>query len=84
LIYENLKVAKGLDLNHLGKMLIYMGGILLLIGLAMLLLGKLPYIGRIPGDIVIRRTGFVLYIPLGSMIIISLLLTLIFSVFRRR
>ncbi|WP_330873341.1 DUF2905 domain-containing protein [Dissulfurimicrobium hydrothermale] len=44
---------------------------------------KIPYLGRLPGDIVIRRENFIFYFPLATSIIISIILTIIFSIFRR-
>ena len=64
-----------------------MGKILVLIGLAiagvgLLMLLGIPF-GRLPGDLVIRRGTFTFYFPLMTSIILSILLTLIFALFRR-
>lgn len=59
------------------KLLITLGIILLAAGLLWPLLSKLG-IGRLPGDIIIRRDGFSFYFPVTTMIIVSLILTLIF------
>ncbi|HUF60649.1 MAG TPA: DUF2905 domain-containing protein [Verrucomicrobiales bacterium] len=64
------------------RFLIIAGVVLLLAGLAWPLLSKLP-LGRLPGDIVIDRPGVKVYIPLATMIVASVLLTLLFSLFRR-
>jgi hypothetical protein len=50
----------------------------------LLLLGKIPFLGRLPGDIVIRREHWTFYFPLATSIVISILLTLLFSFFGRR
>jgi len=50
------------------------------VGLA--LMGKMPFLGRLPGDIRIQRDGFVFYFPLTSMLIVSALLSLILWIFR--
>ncbi|OGW08732.1 MAG: hypothetical protein A3F81_07895 [Nitrospinae bacterium RIFCSPLOWO2_12_FULL_39_93] len=68
----------------LGKMLIFFGVILILIGGAVLLAGKVPWIGRLPGDIFIQKKNFTFYFPLATSIIISIILTLIFSLLSRR
>ncbi|OGW07625.1 MAG: hypothetical protein A2W75_08850 [Nitrospinae bacterium RIFCSPLOWO2_12_39_15] len=73
-----------LELNPLGKMLIFFGVILILIGGAVLLAGKVPWIGRLPGDIFIQKKNFTFYFPLATSIIISIILTLIFSLLSRR
>ena len=45
--------------------------------------GLLGWLGHLPGDIVIKREGFRLYFPITSMILISIVLSVLFSVFRR-
>jgi len=67
----------------MGKMLILMGIILILFGLMMTLGNKIPWIGRVPGDIIIKKEHFNFYFPLTSCIIISIILTLLFYLFRR-
>jgi len=59
------------------KLLIILGIVLLAAGLLWPLIVKLG-IGRLPGDIIIRREGFSLYFPITTMIIVSIVLTLIF------
>ena len=59
------------------KLLITIGVILIAVGLLWPFLSKLG-IGRLPGDIIIRREGFSFYFPITTMIIISVVLTLIF------
>jgi hypothetical protein len=58
------------------------GVVLVLLGL--FLWGKIPFLGRLPGDIRIERDGFFIYIPITSMLLISAILTLIGFLFRRR
>jgi hypothetical protein len=66
-----------------GKTLIIFGVILVGIGLLLTLGNKIPWIGKLPGDIIIKRDKFTLYFPLVTCIIISLLLTLLFSIFKK-
>jgi hypothetical protein len=75
-------MAPGID--SLGKMLILFGVVLALLGGLLLLAGKIPLLGRLPGDIVIRRERWSFYFPLTTSIVISILLTLLFSLFSRR
>jgi len=70
-------------LGSLGKILIIIGAITAVIGVILLLGEKIPWIGRLPGDIYIKRDKFTFYFPLMTSIIISLLLTLLFSLFRK-
>jgi hypothetical protein len=64
-----------------------MGKLIVLVGLGitaaglMIMLG-VPF-GRLPGDIVVRRGNFTFYLPLGTSIVVSVLLTLLFALFRR-
>ena len=64
-----------------------MGKLLVLIGLAIAALGLLMMLGvpfgRLPGDIYVKRPGFSFYFPLTTSIILSIILTLIFALFRR-
>jgi Zn-dependent protease with chaperone function len=71
-------------MDSLGKMLILFGVILALLGGLLLLAGKISFLGRLPGDIVIRREHWSFYFPLTTSIVISILLTLLFSFFSRR
>ena len=67
----------------LGKMLILLGVFVILVGLFLLLGEKIPWIGRLPGDIIIRRKNFTLYFPIVTSIIISIILTLLFTLLRK-
>ncbi|MEK7219766.1 MAG: DUF2905 domain-containing protein [candidate division NC10 bacterium] len=71
-------------MDSLGKMLILVGVVLALLGGLLLVAGKIPYLGRLPGDIVIRRENWSFYFPLTTSILISILLTLLLSLFSRR
>jgi hypothetical protein len=70
--------------DSLGKTLILFGVVLALLGGLLLLAGKIPFLGRLPGDIVIRRANWSFYFPLTTSIVISILLTLLLSLFSRR
>jgi hypothetical protein len=67
----------------LGKLLILLGVFIILVGLFLLLGEKIPWIGRLPGDIVIRRKNFTFYFPIVTSILISIILTLFFWIFRK-
>ena len=70
--------------DSMARMLIVLGVMLVLVGGLFLLVGKIPFLGRLPGDIVLRREHWSLYFPLTTSILISLVLTLLFSLFGRR
>jgi hypothetical protein len=67
----------------LGKTLILLGIVIILIGLGLLFAQKIPYIGRLPGDIYVKRENFTFYFPLGTCIVISVVASLIFWLFRK-
>lgn len=72
----------------LGKMLLLFGLLMVLLGLVLLLAGhfwgKVPWLGRLPGDIHIQRGNWTFYFPLATCLAISVALTLLFSLFGRR
>lgn len=70
-------------MNELARTLMLFGAILLGFGLILSFAGKIPFLGRLPGDIYVKREGFVFYFPLATSIVISLVLSLLFSLFRR-
>jgi hypothetical protein len=70
-------------LGSFGKTLIIFGVILVVIGLLLSLGDKIPWIGKLPGDIYIKRERFSFYFPIVTCIIISLILTLLFALFRK-
>jgi len=67
----------------MGKMLIIAGIILIFAGLAFLFVDKIPFLGRLPGDIYIKKERFSFYFPITTSIVISIILTIIFSIFRK-
>ena len=70
--------------RSLARLLIGVGSVLLLVGLLLYwLAGRSWSWPRLPGDIVIVRPGFTLYIPLGTSLVISVVLSLLFWIFRR-
>jgi DUF2905 family protein len=72
------------EMDSLAKSLIVFGVALALLGAVLLMAGKIPFLGRLPGDILIRREHWGFYFPLTTSILISILLTLLFALFSRR
>lgn len=70
-------------LTTLGKSLVVIGLVIAGVGILLALAPKLPWLGRLPGDIMIKKDNFQFYFPLATCIVISLLLTLLFYIFRR-
>ena len=67
----------------LGKFLVLLGILLVILGLIVSFAPKIPWLGRLPGDIVIRRESFTFYFPLATSLLISAILTLVLYLFRR-
>lgn len=62
---------------HSGKILILTGIIIVIIGVILTFAGKIPFLGKLPGDISIKRENFTFYFPVTTSIIVSILLSLI-------
>ena len=72
-----------MDLNNLGKWMIVGGLAIAVVGGLVWLLGKLPFLGHLPGDIRIQTDTFGCFVPLGTMILISLVLTVLLNIAAR-
>ena len=70
-------------MSGIGRLLIILGLIIILVGVVVTLAGKLPWLGRLPGDITIKRENFSFYFPLGTCLLLSLIFSLIMWLFRR-
>ncbi len=70
-------------MGGMGKTLIILGIILVCIGIFLNLFGKIPYFGKLPGDIYIKKDNFSFYFPITTCIIISIVLSIIFGIFRK-
>jgi uncharacterized protein HemY len=71
-------------IHYVGKLLIVLGVIVIAIGGLLLFSGKIPWIGRLPGDILIQKKNYTFYFPLATSIIISVIITLVFWLLGRR
>jgi hypothetical protein len=65
----------------IGKMLIVLGAVLVGVGLLVTFFDKIPFLGKLPGDIHIKRENFQVYFPIASSVVLSLLLTIILWIF---
>jgi hypothetical protein len=68
-----------MEIQSLGKIILVMGIFLVVFGSLIILSPKIPFIGRLPGDILIKRDNFTVFFPLASSIIISLIITIILN-----
>lgn len=74
----------GIDIQHIGRFLITVGIIIAAVGGLFLLSGRIPWLGRLPGDIIIQKKNFTFYFPLATSIILSILITFILWLLGRR
>lgn len=67
----------------MAKLLMILGGGLFAVGLLLYFGARLPWFGSLPGDIAVKRDNFTLYAPLGTMLVVSIVLTLLLNVIAR-
>jgi hypothetical protein len=72
------------DMHDIARMLVVFGLLIAFVGLALMLVGRVPWLGRLPGDIHIQRGGWTFYFPLATSLLLSLVLTLILWILGRR
>lgn len=71
-------------MTDLGKSLILIGGLIVLTGLAVSLIGKIPGFGKLPGDILIKKDNITFYFPLATCILLSLILSILMHFFGKK
>ena len=71
-------------MQEIGKTLIIFGVVLVLVGFLLTFANKIPFIGRLPGDIYVQKKNFTFYFPLATSILISAILSLVFWLWPRR
>ena len=67
-------------MQELGKLLIFMGVFLIILGVVFLFSGKLSFLGKLPGDIHISKGNFHFYFPLATSILLSILLSIVLTI----
>lgn len=70
-------------MNELGKGLVILGAALIVVGVVLLFGPKVPFLGRLPGDIVIKRENVSFYFPLATGIVLSILISLLLYLFNK-
>jgi formate hydrogenlyase subunit 3/multisubunit Na+/H+ antiporter MnhD subunit len=70
-------------MGDLGRLLILFGVILIAVGVLLTVAGKLPWLGRLPGDIAYKGDHFTFYFPIVTCLLVSAVLSLLFYLFRR-
>jgi Protein of unknown function (DUF2905) len=77
-------LSEATGVNDIGKTLVIVGLVIALAGVVLMFVGRVPWLGRLPGDIHIQRGNWSFYFPIATSIVLSLLLTLLFWLFGRR
>lgn len=67
----------------LARLLIVFGVVTLILGVVLLAGPKIPFFGRLPGDILIQRDGATVFIPIATALVLSLVLTVLLNLFWR-
>ena len=70
--------------TDVGKALVALGLLIALAGVVIMLVGRVPWLGRLPGDIHIERGNFSFYFPLATSLVLSVVLTLLLYIVGRR
>lgn len=70
-------------MNEIGRLLMITGAGIFLVGLLIVVGGRFAWFGQLPGDIIVKRDSVTLFAPIGSMIVISILLTIVLNVVGR-
>ena len=71
------------DLTLIGRTLIGVGAVIAVIGVGLLVIGRVPHLGKLPGDFVWRRGQFEFYFPLATCLLASLLVSVILYLIRK-
>lgn len=71
-------------MQEIGRSILFFGIILVLLGLILTIGPKIPFLGKLPGDIFIKRDNFSFYFPLVTSVVISIILTIIVNLFTRK
>ena len=71
-------------MQGLGRLLVVFGLVIVLVGVVLLVADRIPGVGRLPGDLVVRRGPVTFYFPVATSIVLSVLLTILLNLFWRR
>ena len=67
----------------IGKLLLIVGGLIVVVGVVLSFVGRIPFIGRLPGDVSFQMGSFSVYVPVASGIVISLVATIVLNIVMR-
>jgi len=69
--------------SEVGHLFIILTSFLIAIGFLLIFAPKIPYLGRLPGDISIKRGNFSFYLPIVTCLLLSIIITILINLFRR-
>jgi hypothetical protein len=72
------------DVSDMGRLLLVVGVVVAAVGLGMMLLPRVPWLGHLPGDVHVRRDDFSFHFPIVTCLVVSVVLTLVLNLFFRR
>ena len=81
---QRIGIINTISMHELGKPLIIFGIVLLIVGLFFMFSPKIPFLGKLPGDILIKKDNFTFYAPIATSILISIILTIVANLFLRK
>ena len=67
-------------MEGIGKILLIVGGAIVVLGLILIFSQYIPFLGKLPGDILIKKDGFTFYFPIVTFLVLSILLTIIVNI----
>ena len=76
--------GKAWQVDGIGRLLILAGVLAIVVGVVLLFLPRIPWLGRLPGDIVVQRERVTFYFPIVTSIVVSIVLTILLNIFFRR
>ncbi len=71
------------EFQQIGKLLVFAGIFILVLGIVFLFGDKIPFIGKLPGDIIIKKKNFTFYFPIVTSILLSLIVSLILYLLKK-
>jgi len=77
-------LSEAASVHDIGKTFVIIGLVIAVAGVVLMLVGRVPWLGRLPGDIYVQRGNWSFYFPIATSIVLSVLLTLLFWLFGRR
>ncbi len=70
-------------MSDLGKFLVIFGIVIAAVGLLLIIAPKIPWLGRLPGDILIKKRNVTFYFPIATSIVLSIVLTVLINLFKK-